>query len=366
MKNVSRMICALALTVISSLASADAPASRKPKRPESPEIYTPPPAGAPASDLELLRLVSGNDDPKCAEIKVNGPVHFRGRTLVEIPDIDSPDLRLANRLVSSGCYSRALDKVEKVLKADPANFHADYVLARLAWVTLGTDSSERILKKSLAEHEDFVSAKVLLAGIRYEARQFDEAEAMFDELEPKSPNDMWIFMGRLRLEGRRSRSPDLGARLMEVVTNPAFPPNAREAAAFAATRVHLGPQQYEALLRARLDIDSNQSKPRQAYELAVFLAELKQNFAEVIQLLDSPRAAKAGYLRLKESRKLLAYAYLKEAVKISKVPDAGNQKLIDRAHEVLQGEYDSFGEFVRRHASSAELQPFLPSSVKVD
>jgi hypothetical protein len=158
-------------------------------------------------DLEKLRRIASPDGAYCANVKTSAPVVFRGRRLVEIPDIKEPDVRLANQLVSELCFSSALDRLEAVTRADPGNRDVNYVVARMTWTLLGSELAERVLTHTLAEHHEFTSAKVLLAGIRFQQSNFAEMVRLLDENEPRAPTDLWIYMNRLRIDARCASRP---------------------------------------------------------------------------------------------------------------------------------------------------------------
>ncbi|MEO8017010.1 MAG: hypothetical protein ABI769_04290 [Pseudomonadota bacterium] len=317
-------------------------------------------------DVALLRTMAGRDGPACASVKVSAPVKFRNRILIEIPDITEPDLRLANQLMSTGCFARAVDKLEAVTRTDPDNRHAKYVVARMSWMLMSTAVAEQVLTQALAAHKDFLSAKVLLAGIRFEQENVPDAATLLDEVEPRSPTDLWVYLGRLRIETLRSPSRDLRLRLVEIIRSPAFPPNAREVAADIAKLLPQNYSEYEEVLWARLDIDSNLGMACKVHDLAFWLSEVDGKFPEVIKLLESPRAKEGHCLGLDANRTLLAQAYLMEAAKISAGPSPANKHLIDRADQVLNGDYTSVAAHVQGRPQYATLQPFLAAYVQPD
>jgi hypothetical protein len=370
MKTASWMIFAATLAAFSaSISAEDDPSVPAKYRNASPEIRAavglPPDPNAepPLVDIDTLRMVAGSDGAHCAAVKVSAPVQFRNRTLAEIPDITEPGLRLANQLMSAGCFARAVRELQGVLRADPANVHANYVIARMAWMRLDTSEGERVLKKTLAKHKDFVSAKVLLAGIRFEQERLAESAALLDEVEQRSPTDLWIYMGRLRIEGLRSPSADLRTRLFEIMRSPSFPPNAREGAGLIAMQLPQTAKQYEEVLRARLDIDSSVGMACKAHELAFWLSESQQQFGEVIKLLESPRAKQGNCLGLQRNRTLLAQAYLMEAARISAGPSPANQHLLKRVDLLLNGDYTSVAAHAQNRPQYAQLRPFLTAYV---
>ncbi len=361
------IIALLAIFPASALAQDDmAPLKCKTVPPELRKAYgcpvpAPPP---PKVDLAMLSQVIGSDDPSCAQVKVNGPVTFRGRRLVEIPDITEPELRLANRLMSSGCMQRAHKQLATVLNANPENRNAQYIVARMTWMTMGMHRAELVLDDVLSAYPDFVSAKVLLAGIRFEQERLDEVARLLDETEQRSPNDMWIYLNRMRVEVFRNPSTDMRARALEIARNPAFPPNAREQAVEIAKHApNQGSKEFEEVLRAALDIDSNAGMACKAHELAFWLSEAEGRFADVITLLESPRMQKGNCLGLEENRMLLAQAYLMQAAKISAGPSSQNAHLVKRADALLNGDYTSIAAHAASRPQYQQLKPFLDEYV---
>ena len=334
----------------------------------SPELraaygYPDAPERAPI-DIETLRAFAGHDGPHCASLKVSAPVKFRNRTLVEIPDITEPDLRLANQLMSSGCFARALERLDAVTRTEPHSRNAKYVIARMSWIRMGSPEAEQVLTQTLSEYEGFVSAKVLLAGIRYSQENLAEVVRLLDETEPRSPTDLWIFMNRLRVEALRSPTRDLRVRLLEIARSPAFPSNAREEAADIAKRLpHQSEQEFEEVLRVGFEIDTTVGMPCKAGELAMWLGAGQERYAEVIKLLESPRAKAGNCGDLEFNRTMLAHAYLMEAAKISAGPSPANQHLLTRADKVVNGDYTRVTEFTMGRPGAAKLQPFLTEYV---
>jgi len=325
---------------------------------------------AQATDLanyQRLRERAWPDGPRCATVKVGAPIKFHGRTLVEAPDITEPDLRLANELLSAGCPAGALRRVDTVLRANPDNRNAQYVIARASWMLLGQMASERVLNQVLGTHGHFVSARVLQAGIRFEQDEIEEMKRLLDIYEPKSPTDLWIYMNRLRLEAIASPTPELRARALEIARSPAFPPIAREAAARAAKVVpNQSDKDFEEVLQAEFAIDSSVGLPCKAMGYASWLSDPgRKRFADTIKLLESPRAS-AGYCTgLETNRLLLAHAYLMEAAKIyPRGANPKNQNLVDRADQVVDGEYDELISFAMSRSDSTTLYPFLRHQIQ--
>jgi tetratricopeptide (TPR) repeat protein len=303
-----------------------------------------------AAHLAMLRELAGTDEARCASVTVSPPFEFHGKWLNEIPDIHEPELRLANELMSNGCFSRAFEKLDGVLKNDPGNQNAIYIIARMTWMKMGHEAAEQRVTRALAGSREFPSAVVMLAGIRYAEKQNEEAAKLLDSVEQKSPTDLWIFMNRLRLEAANSPTADLRARLVEIVRSKAFPPNAREIAADTASEL---PNQSAAekveVLRLRMDIESSFGAGCKAVELAGWLGDRQGRFADVIELLESPRVKQGKCRDLEVNRTMLAQAYLMEAIKINprRVPE--NQKLYDQAMRLVDGNAGRIVEHAQRY-----------------
>jgi tetratricopeptide (TPR) repeat protein len=316
-----------------------------------------------AAHLAVLRELAGTDEARCASVTVSSPFDFHGRRLNEIPDIREPELRLANELMSNGCFSRAFDNLDVILEKDPDNQNAKYIVARMTWMRMGHRAAEPLLIRALEEFHNFPSAVVLLAGVRYADERHDDAARLLDAVEPTSPTDLWIFMNRLRLEAVNSPTPALRTRLIEIVRSKAFPPNAREiAGSIAAKLPNQSSAELEEVLRMRLDIESSVGMACKASELASWLSDVEERFPDVIELLESPRAKQGNCFGLKTNRTLLAQAYLVEAIKISPRLVPGNQKHFDRANALVGGDFDSVVTRAHGGPNFSSILTFLQST----
>jgi Tetratricopeptide repeat len=295
----------------------------------------------------------------CKAMVVSPPVRFHGKLLNEIPDITEPELRLANQLISAGCEGLGYTMYKAYAKANPSNLHATYVEARFIWMRDDTQRAEMMLKRALLQKPDFHSAKVLLAGIRFEQGRFDDVRKLLDEVEKSSPADVWIYMNRLRLEVLERPTRQLRARLLEIVRNPKFPPNVRDgAASIGQSLPNQNNLEVEEFMRASIDVES-WSTPCKISALAERLSEVGERFDETRKLLESPQAIASGCLAMPKSRMLLAQAYLFAASKIAPQPTAANQELVDKATELLQGNYAQYREYLRDRPQEAVLEPFM-------
>ena len=356
----------VALAICSSAVIAQGTTVSKKFENASPEVRQamglPPTAQSevPAVSIDMLRNAAAPDAATCAGVKVSAPVTFRGRVLKEIPDITEPQLRLANQLMSNGCFVRAIDNLEKVVRAQPGNRNARYVVARLTWFLLNTPMAEQELNRTLQQYPDFASAKVLLVGVRFEQRRLQEVESLLAEVEPRSPTDLWIYIDRLRLQAVDAPTRDLRTQLLEIVRNPGFPPNAREQAAVIAKRLpNQTEAEYQEVLRARLEISSGVQMACKVSQLAFELGDGQQQFDEVVKLLESPKATEGNCLGLQDNRTMLAQAYLMQAAKLNARPTAANRSLIEKANLLLNGDFTSVAMHAQGRPQYPALKPFL-------
>jgi hypothetical protein len=299
----------------------------------------------------------------CSAVKAGKPVKFHGRTLVEIPDITEPELRLVDRLLSVGCFDLANENFQAFQAANPMARNAGYIIARAQWMGRDKYGAQKTLDEVLKAHPDFASAKVLLAGLRYSDGMFNDTARLLDEVEPKSPQDLWVFMNRLRIEAVRNWSGDLLARLVEIARDPAFPPAARVAAADIGI-MFIGQQsdEYGALLRGAFEADSAVTACK-AKDLAMWLSWERGKYAETRQLLESPRATRTHCLSNATSRLLLAEAYIAEAVAISPRPSPKTERLVQRAAELVEGDFTELLRNAEIRESARHMQPFLAALV---
>jgi tetratricopeptide (TPR) repeat protein len=299
---------------------------------------------------------------RCAQVTVSPPIEHRGRVLIEIPDIPEPELRLANQLMSAGCLDKAGSTLEQFQRQYPDSRNARFVAARYAWHVSTSAAAERIIQEALRAHPDFTSATVLLAHIRYSKGRADEALELLDVAASKAPDDLWVFLGKLRAEAMYRPSRDLHVQLLEILRNPAFPPNAREEAGDLAA--HIPGLTYDDLVviyRESLKIDSSTPAAYKAQNLAVSLSEGLGRHAETRALLESPGAVRDGYLNSSLNRILLAQAYLMEAARVGAEPMPANEHLIQKAANVLRGDFTGLLEHVMSRPQYKDLQPFLAS-----
>lgn len=305
------------------------------------------------------------DVARCLKIEASKPVNFHGQMLSEIPDIREPELRLANQLLSSDCFDRADQVFADFVKRHPGNVHSTYYLARQAWMTESPEQARNILETTLTWAPDFVSAKVLLAGLELTDQNPQRALALLKEAERVSPDDVWIFINRSRLAVGGKPPPELRARLLEMARNEAFPPNVRLYAANASKYITSKAGDFEESLRAAAAIRT----PFTACEvatLAMHLGEGEGKFSEVRKLLESPAAQEGNCLGLMQNRVMLAQAYLMEAAAIFPQPVTRNFDLVAKANQLMGDDYLELVNWVAGRPQAEVLRPFLRTTAHPD
>jgi len=202
--------------------------------------------------------------------------------------------------------------------------------------------------------------KVLLAGIRLEQNRFQDAHTLLDEVEKRSPTDLWVFMNRLRLEAVEEPSRGLRSKLLEIVRNPDFPPNARDVAAEIGMSL---PKQtnteVEEFMWERLEVISNHSWECKVSELAQRLSDIGGRYDEARKLLESWHADKSDCEWKPMNSLLLAQAYLMAAAKIAPKPVRENEALINKATELVDSDFRALRSYVENRPNAATLAPFM-------
>ncbi len=295
----------------------------------------------------------------CAWVKVKPPVDFHGKKLEEIPDIREPILRLANQLLSTGCFGQADKRLQDFFRKYPDNPHAKYVQARTVWWFEGIQPAETLLREVLRDHPDFVSAKVLLAGILLVNERYADGRRLIDEVGKKAPTDVWVYLNRLELEAREKPSRALRTRLLEIAKSDAFPPNAREGA--ISIGIDLPGQsndEVEEFMWACLDFQSV-ADVSEVWRLANRLSEVDERFEQARELLESEHARSQLCREYPRNNILLAQAYLMKAASIAPTPTAANEALIEKATVALHADYPALREYVADRPQAKVLAPFL-------
>ena len=78
----------------------------------------------------IATIGSGNPHPsadRCADVTASGRIPLKDRVLVETPDIDAPELRLVNALVSARCFDNVQPLLEKYTADHPDDYREYFV-----------------------------------------------------------------------------------------------------------------------------------------------------------------------------------------------------------------------------------------------
>lgn len=303
-------------------------------------------------------------DGRCAQVGDLPAFAFRGRTLEVTPDITAPDLRRANALLSAGCQDDAIELARSYASTHPDDYRADYFNARLEWMNGDTATAELTLTRSVQEHPDFLSAKVLLASLYAEQQaRRSESRPLLDRLSLQTPTDLWVFLAGLKLDTFDSPSPALRDELLEIAKDPRFPPNARETATRLGKSIpNPTSEQYLAFFWADLEYESQTPMPCKINHLATRLILIYDRYEDAQKLLESPRALAADCLGMEANRILLAEAYLFQASKIHAGPSPANAALVSKANELLRGDWSGLANSIVQQPQYHALLPFVASA----
>jgi hypothetical protein len=297
---------------------------------------------------EAQAAYDARERARCSRVRVQDTFDFQGVKLIEMPDVDVPQLRLANLLLESRCEREAQEVIDRYRASFPNDYRLAVIDARMLLTFGSPERAETVLVSVLESRPTFDSAKVLLAGVRLEAGNFDETKRLLDSVPRRNPTDLWIFMTRLRMQSLRDDSPAMRAALYDVASNPHFPPNARESAAQTGkTLSGQTREQLEEFFQVQLGFESTTPLACKMYQLAQFMLS-DRDFKGIRELLDSRAALEGNCLHMRDNRLLLAQAHLMEALAIGKHPNAQNAKHIARARELLRGNFAELKEIVSR------------------
>jgi len=302
---------------------------------------------------------------RCALVRPTESIQFHGRTLTEIPDITDGRMRLANALLSSGCSEDANQVFKTYVSERGVDEQASYVAARAIWMTAGPGSADEVIAQVIAKYPEFSSARVLLAGLRVGQSRFDEARSILDDVEPRAPNDLWIYLDRLRIETLKD-SPSARLTQFEILGDPQFPPNAREAAMDAIQHSRVPLEQYEAAFRGWLTFDSSTPLDCKLWNYAFWLLESQKRFDDVRALLEPYAQREGRCLNFPRTRMLLAYTYLVAAADIDRGVTSRNAALVEKASALVNDDYSELARWLLGRPQEARLRPFILAGVDVD
>lgn len=278
-----------------------------------------------------VRDASAQVPDRCASVQPGGDIHFRQQTLRDTPDIDSPEIRRINALVSLGCFDDAKTALRGFVAAHPADYKIRFVQARLSWIEDGDRAGREAMRSLVADHPDFASAKALLASLYLDAGETDQAIKLLDEVAATSPHDLRLFLGRLKLAAQDKRNADTVRNFTEVLNNAEFPPWAREASAIQITQLPGAfPSDKEAAYRTQMTFDSATPWHVKAYNLAFYLYDEDQTRrpGELIDLIKKLKDDPASKPKEVAINFMLSVAYLRQAEAIDPKPMPKNADLI--------------------------------------
>jgi ankyrin repeat protein len=232
----------------------------------------------------------------------------------------------------------------------------------------GAEAAASMLQRVIAQHPDFISGRVLLAGMDIERNDIVAARAILDEVAPQSPTDVWIYLYQLRIQALSPQTvPGLRETLLAIANEPGFPGNVREIAARTGSRLaNLTTAQFEEFLRVPFKFESGTAMPCKFATLARWLTDEGGRSRDVIALLESPAAHAAECGGLITNRALLATAYLLEAAKIAPGPTPANESLVARATQILDGDFGQLVTMLTGRPELTTLKPFFGKAAYVD
>lgn len=299
--------------------------------------------------------------PWCASVGMPGNVELPSRTLTEIPDVTDESVRRINLQLSSGCYPEVRSALESRLTARPDDPQLLYVLARYVWIDYGVDAGEQFISEFVAQHPDFVSARVLLAGVYIEQERFEEATAILDGLGVEAEDRLWVYMSRLRIRAAQRPDEEVYELLRQVLEDERFPPNARDEAANTLKRRRFSePESQIPLYRIPLGYHSGRSFSCKLHDYAFLMTERLSRFAEAVESLEQYVDRDGGCRGMTGATTLLAYAYLVLAADISAGPAPANRAYVERAAELLgDGGYEELASYLVNRPYQALLEPFI-------
>jgi hypothetical protein len=300
----------------------------------------------------------------CA-VEDDSPIDLDGRMLQEIPDVTAPEMRRANLLLSMGCLEEARDLVASYVESRPRDPQGLYVVGRLLWIAATLETAERFIGSFVEEFPNFTSARVQLAGFRIDQNRLDEAQAILADAELESPNDLWIYMGRLRIEAQTLPTSAVRRRLLDIAEDSRFPPNARTIAARQLRRTqHVSPEEYGASFKAELTFQSAQPMACKASDYGAWLIDVHGRADLAREALEPYEGTRCD--RFVDPHVLLAYAYFLGAADIAAGPTPANADLVQRADSVIAGDYAALASWVERKPNAARVEPFLLQKLDVD
>lgn len=296
----------------------------------------------------------------CARVDADGPIQFEGRNLVETPDITEPELRRANALLTAGCLDEAMRTWQDFGRRNPDNYHILYVRAR--WKGLLGGAAQIMADMALRDHPDFASAKVLLASLDLDNKNYSAAAKLLDDVERSQPDDLWAYIDRLRLEAALAPKPSTEDTLSAIMRDSQFPPSVRaqvlRTVQFELARI-IQPRP-DPMLSSVVE-DGSPMAECALYLKAEILIEVRddpRSGAELIErYLDNNRPCEDDLSA--QIRMLLAEAYLLQASEVAPEPGPANAALVGKAKEALRGNLTPVAVNIASIRKFERLIPFL-------
>lgn len=275
---------------------------------------------------------------RCEAVEYDIEYELLGRTLKEAPDLP-PELRKINVMSNvDGCFSYSRVRLAAFVTENPDEHRASFVMARFGWRTGQMQPAMNMLEAVLAEHPNFASAMVLIGAMYNEVAVYDHALAWLNQAQALSPDDLWLTVNLLKAQAGFSESETARAQLLELASAPSAPFFVRVSCTdFLLASTDKGSPQREILLRSKFEYSSGTERDRALLELSEILAETRR-YSEAHLLLAemTPNEHFPGWLISAQRAEL----FLREAADIAPAPTPENQALIEKARQVVDGDFN--------------------------
>jgi hypothetical protein len=303
----------------------------------------------------------------CKAVKDAGLIVFRGRQLIETPDITEPELRRANVAISTRCFELSDSLLQTFAATHPDNYHVFFLHARFMWVNGNRERAEAIANNVLRGHPEFTSAKVLLASMAIDDHDYKRADQLLDEIERRQPTDLWAYIDRLRVDAQLTPSSKTLDVLRSIISDARFPPNARQQAAITARYEMPGLTQdmRDAIFDQQMATNSPNADCVLASQ-AESVIELRQDPVAGAKLIEKYLRKDDDCVATPLVRTLLAEAYLWQAAKLAAMPTAANQDLIKKAGDALDGDFNPVAQRFAFRPFLAPVWPLIKDSINIE
>jgi len=310
-----------------------------------------------AQDLKL-------DDPaRCAHVPDPAAIKFEDHTLIEAPDLP-PALRQVNTLISAQCETRAEELRDEFVGANPDDYTASFVNARISWILGNKIRAKSIGEAVLRRHPQFSSMLVLMASLAVEDKDYEHAQKLLDQVDRLQPDDLWAYIDRLVMEADLAPTRSLYKELRAIMLNTEFPTGARQsvynAARFMQGTTDADRDELFAAMMGKPDTAKDCVLANQAIEVIEFRGDAKAGARLIEDNLRRSGACMATPL----VRVLLAEAYLLQAARIARRPNAKNATMIREAKGPLDGDLTGLAHRVAQRSPLLDpIVPFLKDGV---